>query len=148
MVLLTTYHLQLTTARAEIPHLINYQGKLSDANGTPVTGTKQITFRLYDTASGGTPLWEEMQSVTINRGIFNVLLGSNTSLDLPFDEQYYLGIKIESDAEMFPRQKIASNAYAFRAKEAGTADKTLAIESRTSDPPFPASGQIWLRTDL
>jgi len=106
---------------AEIPHLINYQGRLSDANDTPITGTRQITFRFYNVASGGTPLWEETQSVTINRGIFNVLLGSSTNLDLPFDEQYYLGIKMESDIEMSPRQRIASGAYAFRAKEVDNA---------------------------
>jgi len=117
MIFLTAYSLQLKAVHAEIPHLINYQSKLTDANGTPVTGTKQITFRIYDTASGGTPLWEETQSVTINRGIFNVLLGSSVNLDLPFDEQYYLAIKIESDVEMSPRQKIASTGYSFRSKE-------------------------------
>jgi len=105
---------------AEIPHLINYQGKLVDSNGTPITGTKNITFKIYNVSSGGSPLWQENQSVTADKGIFNVLLGSNTALNLPFDAPYYLGIQVEGDIEMSPRAKISSVGYAFKAEGLST----------------------------
>jgi len=106
---------------AEVPHLINYQGKLADADGASITGTKSITFRIYNVSSGGVPLWQETQSVTADKGIFNVLLGAVTDLNLAFDEPYYLAIKVESDAEMSPRQRITSSGYALNAKNAENA---------------------------
>ena len=50
--------------------------------------------------------------------VFSVNLGSVSSIDLPFDTQYYLGITVGSDNEMTPKQALSSVAYAFRAKEA------------------------------
>jgi len=42
-----------------VPKLINYQGYLTDQYGKALTGNYQITFRLYDEASGSNPLvWQ------------------------------------------------------------------------------------------
>jgi len=133
---------------AEIPHLINYQGKLVDSDDTPITGTKNITFKIYNVSSGGTPLWQETQSVTADRGIFNALLGSVNDLNLPFDVPYYLGIQVEGDSEMSPRARIGTAGYAFRAEKADVAENIRTIETRDSDPANPTTGQIWFRTDL
>lgn len=38
---------------------IAYQGRLAGAADAPLTGTYSIIFRLYDAATGGTPLWTE-----------------------------------------------------------------------------------------
>ena len=43
---------------------INYQGQLSDISG-PIDGFRQMTFKIYDSMAGGTPLWEE----TYARGV-------------------------------------------------------------------------------
>ena len=37
---------------------IAYQGRLANAAGEPLTGTYNMIFRLYDAATGGTPLWK------------------------------------------------------------------------------------------
>jgi microcystin-dependent protein len=105
------------SAYAEIPHLINYQGRLTDKEGKPVTdGTYQIIFRIFDAATAGNLLWEETHSsVLIQKGIFSILLGSVTNLNLPFDKPYYLEIKVSDDQPLFPRQLIASAGYAIRA---------------------------------
>ena len=58
---------------AAIPRLINYQGKLTDTSGVPLTGSYAITFRIYDALSAGNLLWEETQQVLIDKGIFGVL---------------------------------------------------------------------------
>ena len=127
---------------AATPRLINYQGRLTDKSGMPLEGSYSVTFRIYDAESAGNLLWGEIhQGLVIQKGVFNVLLGSVTNLDLAFDREYYLEIKVGAEV-MTPRQQIASAGYAIRAE---TADK---IETRTSDPPSPESGRIWFRTDL
>ncbi|MBN1812130.1 MAG: hypothetical protein JXA14_09870, partial [Anaerolineae bacterium] len=38
---------------------ISYQGRLLNADGTPVEGMHTMAFRLYAQAEGGTPLWSD-----------------------------------------------------------------------------------------
>jgi len=105
---------------AQVPHLFNYQGFLRNASGTPVTGSRSIEFRIYNTATGGTAQWTETQTVTITDGIFNVLLGSVVPIPYSvFDgDDRYLALKIGSDPEMVPRKRFASVGYAFHSNNA------------------------------
>ena len=113
----------LPPAEAAIPHLISYQGRLTNAAGQPITGSRPVSFRLYDAGSGGSLLWQESHSsVTVTDGVFEVLLGSVNALNLPFDKQYYLATQVGSDAEMTPRQQITSSGYAYKAKIAEDSD--------------------------
>ena len=117
-----------TINHAAIPHLINYQGRLTDSQGAPITGTKKVTFKIYAQEAAGSPLWSETyNALTIDRGIFSVMLGGATPLNLAFDQQYYLAIQIESDPEMYPRQRLASSAYAFRAENANNVSGVVPI---------------------
>ena len=98
------------------PGMINYQGKLTDDAGVPVSATVSIVFSIYDVATGGTALWTETQSsVTVQDGIYNVLLGSTNPIpDAVFDGgDRWLGVTVETDSEMSPRQRIASVGYAI-----------------------------------
>jgi hypothetical protein len=108
-----------TSVSADVPHLIRYQGKITDKQGAPLNGAYNITFRLYNAETGGTLLWSETQpSIPVNNGIFTVLLGNVTSLNLPFDEPYWLSMEINEDGEMEPRQAITSVGYAIHAETA------------------------------
>ncbi|MFQ5342718.1 MAG: hypothetical protein ACE5F6_14340, partial [Anaerolineae bacterium] len=51
--------LRIPSAAGTSTGTIAYQGRLADSAGNPLTGTYGIVFRLYDVASGGTPLWME-----------------------------------------------------------------------------------------
>jgi hypothetical protein len=103
--------LSFSCAFAEIPHLINYQGRLTDTAGVPLNGSYNLTFRIYDAETAGNLLWEETQTgVIINKGIFAVLLGSVTNLNLAFDKPYFLEIKVGNEV-MSPRQRITSAGY-------------------------------------
>ncbi|MEK9148795.1 MAG: hypothetical protein AAB267_01970, partial [Candidatus Desantisbacteria bacterium] len=104
-----------------VPNLINYQGRLTGSGDSPVNGNVDLQFYIYDTPTGGISLWQETQNISVNNGIFNVLLGSSTSLNLPFDKDYWLGVKVGGDNEMIPRQRIVSVGYSLRADYAGTA---------------------------
>ena len=104
---------------ADIPHLINYQGKLTDTTGKPVTdGTYSVTFRIYDAESAGSLLWEETQSVSIQKGIFSVMLGGVIALNLSFSKPYWLELKVGNEV-MSPRQRMASAAYALNGVPSG-----------------------------
>jgi hypothetical protein len=93
--------------------MLSYQGTLSDALGNPVTGSYDMTLRIYASASGSTFLWEEsrsgMNAVPVNNGLFDLMLGSLLPIPSSVWEQteLYLGVKIGSDAEMTPREKLA-----------------------------------------
>ncbi len=108
------------SGHAAIPPTINYQGYLTSAAGVPVNGTVQMVFRIYNVESGGTDLWSEAHNVTLSQGVYNVVLGASSLLPnpiaLPFDQQYYLGVKVGTDPEMTPRIPLTSVGYAFRAQ--------------------------------
>jgi len=151
MFLLWTTDYGLRTVNAAIPHLINYQGRLTDASGTPLNGSYSITFRIYDAETAGNLLWQGTHNnVAISKGIFNILLGDINDpgynfQNLAFDKPYFLEIKVGEDEPMKPRQMITSSGYAIRAE---TAQSSEGIEIRTSDPTSPTPGQIWLKTNV
>ncbi len=101
-----------------VPNIISYQGVLNGDDGTPVNGSVNMTFSIYDSPSSGAPLWVENQTVSVSNGAFNVLLGSVEGLpaDLFLEDIRYLGIKVGADDEMTPRQQITSTAYSHRSE--------------------------------
>ncbi len=108
---------------ARVPPVINYQGKLTNPSGAPVNGTLQMVFTVYSDTGGITPLWTETQAaVVIDKGVFNVLLGSVDSIPYSvFDGSIrYLGVKVGDDPEITPRKPLVSVGYAFHS---GTAHK-------------------------
>jgi hypothetical protein len=108
-----------------IPHLIHYQGVLTDDAGTPLNTPQDLTFRIYKVESGGTLLWGETQNdVPVTNGLFSVLLGSVHPIDLSFDEDYWLEIEVSVYDTLLPRMKLASVGYAYRAERADTTDHT------------------------
>jgi len=109
---------------AGVPQMINYQGTLTDKNGTAATdGNYNLEFKIYDVASGGSALWSEKwdsttSQVSVVKGIFNVMLGFNNPIPISFFADHpttYLGIKVGTDSEMLPRQRITSVGYALTA---------------------------------
>jgi hypothetical protein len=135
---------------AAVPHLLNYQGRLTDSNGSPLNGSYSLTFRIYDAESAGNLLWEETQgTVVIQKGIFSVLLGSATNLNLPFDKPYFLEIKVGNEV-MSPRQQITSSGYAIRAEKAEVAESADSINipaAQKGDVLF-YDGSKWTRLSV
>jgi hypothetical protein len=104
-----------TAAAADVPPLMSYQGVIADASGNPVPdGMYDITFGLYTVESGGTPDWEETQSLSVEGGIVNAYLGSVVPLGDPlhFDVPYWLSIAIEGEPELTPRTPLTTVPYA------------------------------------
>ncbi|NCC31613.1 MAG: hypothetical protein EOM24_06240 [Chloroflexia bacterium] len=96
---------------------ISYQGHLTNPGGTPVSATLPMTFNLYTASTGGTAVWTEQRSgsnaVPVSNGLFNVALGSVTPIPVNlFGAPLWLGISVNGDAEMSPREQLASVPYA------------------------------------
>jgi len=94
-----------------LSNTISYQGRLLDSGGNPVNGTQVMTFSLYTTPSGGSPLWSQAQSVTLDDGLFTAYL---EVWPAHFNgQQLWLGVQLQGEAEMTPRQPILPAPYAL-----------------------------------
>ncbi len=101
---------------AASPNSINYQGRMTDGAGDPVPdGPVLVKFVMYDAPVAGTILWDAgFQNITTVNGLFSYELGSNVAFpsNLFADTVRWLGITIGVDAELAPRTRITSSAYA------------------------------------
>ncbi len=146
------------------PRVMSFQGRLTDNNSNPITSAKDLRFAIYNdqSASGAALLWQETQQITPDTdGIFSTLLGSSTSIPSSVftdNSTLYLGITVQSDPELAPRQQIATVAFAANAETlqglfpitavgAGQTNVVLALDSSgdltiggSASPTFAATG--------
>ena len=103
---------------AEVPELMNYQGRLANNLGQPLDTTVSMTFTVYDDSTGGTAIWTETHpTVVVTEGGFNILLGEYSAVPGTefVDPDRWLGIAVGGDPEIEPRTRLVSVPYAFRA---------------------------------
>lgn len=64
-----------------VPGTINYQGRLLDNNGIPVTGSYNFVLSIWSTASGttGKVYQENHNAVAVDDGVYNFQIGGGTS---------------------------------------------------------------------
>jgi len=131
---------------ADVPNLIDYQGRLTDDSENPLDGSYSIVFSIYDVDTGGTAIWSETQgSIDVNDGLFQVTLGSSTSLpeDLFDDSDRWIGINVAGDGEMSPRTKIVSVPFALQSGTS-TPDDDWTI---SGDDIYHENGNIGIGTN-
>ena len=131
------------TSFAEVPQMINFQGALKDANGLPVNSSVDLTFRIYDMETGGTPAWEELHiAVPVNDGIFNAELGGFVPFpyDLLDNPELWITFRVSGEVdEMSPRKRILSVPYSRmseKSKHSTNSDTTSTISG------VPISGLV------
>lgn len=110
---------------AEIPGMINYQGRLTDNVGQSLTGSLNLTFAIFADTTGISQIWTETQNnVAVTDGLFNVTLGAVTPIPLNAftGPVCYLGVAVDGGAFLRPFRPMASTPYAFRADIAGRAN--------------------------
>ncbi|MEC8379125.1 MAG: hypothetical protein VXZ96_02310, partial [Myxococcota bacterium] len=113
----------MTTAHA-VPLQLTQQGRVLDSNGAAVTGQHDLTFRIYDSASGGQMYWSDTIAVNVTNGYYAAILGAdevNNPLDSSTLALYplYLELQLNTNAPMTTRYPINSAPYA---QMAGTAE--------------------------
>jgi len=106
-----------SATNSSIPQTLNLHGKLTDENGTALNGTYNMSFKIYDSYTGGSVLWEiANQSITVDtNGVYNYIL---PDVNIGFEGLTYLGISVGEDSEMTPRINLTSTPYSYRAKTA------------------------------
>ena len=100
-----------------VPSEINYQGKLVDPSGVAIDGVVNLTFSFFASEMSADTLWQETHvGVSVEKGLFDVILGSVTSFpdSLNFSNQYWLEIAVNGEA-LSPRISLTSVPYCFRA---------------------------------
>jgi hypothetical protein len=112
-------------SNAGVPSLLNFQGVLRNAAGETVPdGNYSVTFRVWDAETVGAALWQEGRLVTVQKGLFTVLLGSI----VPIPESLFnrpdrwLSLQVGLDPEMMPRQRLVTVPFAWHAGQADRAD--------------------------
>ena len=106
------------------PRMINYQGFLTDTLGNPVNiNSLSMNIAIYDQETGGHQLWVESQSPTVEKGIFSILLGSETPIpDSIFTKSPDRWLEITVGlTSLTPRTRIVATPYAYTAAYSDTA---------------------------
>jgi hypothetical protein len=129
-------------AHADLPAGVPFQGRITAANGSPLSdGGYFTTFRLYDQPAGGVALWQETKTVPVARGVYSTVLGDTNPFPpaLTFDHPYYLSVEMPGDAEMTPRFPLGAAPYARVAE-------TLSISGPPAGLGSPLAGLAKART--
>jgi len=99
---------------------VTYQGRLTDENGTPLNGPVKLRFSLYHQASSGTAIHSETDSVTVNDGMFNTVVGPGSAVAglTPKDlaEPLWVEVQVSNGTyteTLTPRQRLYGAPYAF-----------------------------------
>src|SRR5262245_28423108 len=115
------------TGRAEaVPQLVTFNGRLTTMSG-PVTGSVNLTFKLYDVATGGTAVWTEVRNgVGASNGLVFVDLGQVTTLDsaLFTGPRMFLEVTVGTEV-LSPRLAINSVPYAMHTENSDTLGGTI-----------------------
>jgi hypothetical protein len=101
-------------SEAQIPRTLSYQGVLSDTSGVPKPdGSYALTFRLYETSSGGSAIWTETKTLNTKRGLFYTILADQTPFgsSVMFDKPYWLSIQVATEPEIPSRITLTGVAY-------------------------------------
>ena len=138
------------------PRTISYQGRLTDSGGSPVAdGSYNVNFAIWNSPTStslSNKVWESGSvSVATSSGLFTVDLGAPGQAELPdsifvLDSNLYLGMAVNGAAEMTPRTKLTSVAYAY---EAGTVPDSSLTSAKITDEAgltFGTTGTITLTT--
>jgi hypothetical protein len=148
------------TAAPHVSPSINYQGQLTTPSGEPVEDdVYTMTFRIYDNATIGAPLWAQTSTLTVTNGLFNVLLGDLTNPITPIvftGGQRWLGIQVYPDPEMTPRQPFGSVPYALTAetlRAGGTTQDSMSgplyvFTNNGSGPALVTNGHMHVNGNL
>ncbi len=141
-----------------VPELINYQGKLTDAQGLEVPAKDyRLSFSVFASSNGTDRVWgpQTLSRIPVVNGSFNVMLGPaddvGTKLTSAFSgSDRWVEITVDTNV-ISPRQQILSAPFAFKAsglsanavldggitlKDTSTieSDGRLYIQSKNSQP--------------
>jgi hypothetical protein len=106
-----------------VPTSFTFTGRLA-SDGMPLDGNISLELALYDTASGGTPLWSESHSTIADNGFISVAMGGQAALELADFDGGDLWIAVTVNGTVLaPRFQIRSVPYAMHAAVCDSSDR-------------------------
>jgi trimeric autotransporter adhesin len=130
---LSTLNTQLSTLHAQ-GTAFTYQGQLQN-NGSPANGSYNLTFSLYATNTGGTPVAGPVtnNAVAVSNGLFTVIIDFGPGVWNGQTNWLQIGVETNSAGATFtiltPRQQITPTPYAITAE---SIDGTVSTSQLTS----------------
>jgi hypothetical protein len=135
---------------ASAPGEFNYQGKLADSTGNPLTGSYDFQFQICDTGPGTggaclptSPL--TFTSIPVNNGVFNVVVTGVTTDMLPGTGGFLeVSVKLHTAGTysvLAPREALSSSPYAL-AVAAGAITNTEVSSTANILPSKIAGGAV------
>ena len=124
--------LTAVTLAQSVPPLVNYQGRLSNPDGSPLpTADYTLTFNLYGAATNGALVWGPQvfdgaaaqghgARIPVVQGYFNVMLGQSDTLGRALSDAFngssrYVEVTVSNRPPIAPRQQILTTPFAFQA---------------------------------
>ena len=106
-----------------VPLQLAHQGRLLDTEQSPLDGSHDLTFRVFDAPTDGVLLWEDTVTETFTGGYYATVLGADDANQLDdgifATPPVYLELTVDNGEPLLPRQEINSVPFALRA---GTAE--------------------------
>lgn len=128
------YWLVAVLSPVAAPHLINYQGLLTDSEGRTVADSSyQIDFGIFSDSVEGDQMWQESATIETKAGVFSHLLGESSPLpaDL-FDSNQRLFLQVSLGGQaLLPRVSLVSVPYALSSAGLSAVDSLGVTAIRT-----------------
>lgn len=101
-------------AVAELSPQFSHQGRLLDSEGNPVPdGDYSVQYVLYHSASGGSPVYTDTNTVTVDDGLFTTSIGASDVISPSiFSRPTWMEITVDGET-LTPRQRLQGAPYAF-----------------------------------
>ena len=123
---------------AQEPQMFRYQGRILD-NDALVSGNLDFSFKLYDSPTGGSPLYEDTATIMVVDGLYSTMIGDDTTSggdlgDALNNPAVYLEITVGGET-LTPRERIVSVPYAMNGLPSGSvvlsaSHPNLALEAK------------------
>lgn len=94
---------------------VTYQGRLTNNTGKPVANTMlTFVFGVYEQPETGSAVWAQTSVLTTTaEGLFTTILEIDPPLGIKDLSSMWLGVKVGTDDEMTPRQRLGGAPFAF-----------------------------------
>ncbi len=98
---------------AVITPVIGFQGRLVEG-GSPVTGNRVMTFKLFSSLGATSPIWLETKTVSVTNGLFQTALGDTEPFEGYMNQiAHEMWLEISVGGTVLPRQQLMGAPYAF-----------------------------------
>lgn len=139
---------------AEVPSLINYQGRMLDHNGNLISSNVMVSVGIYTNPTLGEAVYsEEIGTVAVNNGIYSFMFGTNEAeiANVFKNPDTWLEVSVNGTT-VTPRQRLVAVPYAIRSGEAdlpfiGRGTNNVVTRFEEIDATRPPVGAVvaWLK---